>query len=166
MEKNFEADNAISKLKELAEDIKFCMFATNDVEHNLYGRPMTTIQVDEDGTIWFFTSDNTKVSAEAAGDEKVCLNYANPTTQSYLTVQGTASTVKDKSKMKELWNDFLKAYFPDGLDQPDLVLLKVTPQQAHYWDGDASRVVQLFSYLKSKVTGKTADLGDEGELKL
>jgi general stress protein 26 len=166
VEKNLQNKEALDKLKKLAEDIKFCMFATTDVGNNLYGRPMTTIQVDETGNIWFFTSDQTHVANEVSGGDKVCLNYAHPGTHSYLTVQGTGTMVKDRQKMEELWTDFLKAYFPDGLNQPDLVLLKVTPEQAHYWDGDASRVVQLFSYLKAKATGETADLGDEGELTL
>jgi len=166
MEKNLERGEALRKLKELAEDIKFCMFATSDANHYLYGRPMTTMQVEDNGTIWFFTSDRSKVAGDARGSEPVCLNYASPAKNNYLTVQGQVTLVKDKKKMEELWSPMLKAWFPDGLDSPDIALLRVEPEQAHYWDADASRVEVLFAMIKGAVTGKPDDTGDHGELKI
>ncbi|RYZ39916.1 MAG: pyridoxamine 5'-phosphate oxidase [Sphingobacteriales bacterium] len=166
MEKNLTREEALEKLKEIAEDIRFCMFATTDTSNFLYGRPMTTMQVDEQGDIWFFTSRESSAAQESSEQEKVCLNYANPASNNYLTVQGKASLVKDEVKMKELWNPTLKAWFPDGIDTPGIVLLRVSPEQAHYWDTDASRLQVLFSMVKSAVTGKRSDVGDHGELKL
>ena len=166
MEKNLQHQEAIQKMKELAEDVKFCMLATTDSTNNLYGRPMTTMQIEDDGTIWFFTSDHTKSAVKAKEDEKVCLNYAHPGKSTYLTVQGTSHLVKDKKKMEELWTPVLKAWFPNGLEEQDIALLKVTPEQAHYWDTDASKLVVLFSMMKSAITGTTGDTGNHGELNI
>lgn len=98
MEQNMASKEAVEKLKELAESVKFCMFATSDTDNALYGRPMTTMQVDDNGTIWFFTSDQQKVAQDAAGGDTVCLNYADPGKSTYMTVQGTATLVKDKAR--------------------------------------------------------------------
>jgi general stress protein 26 len=164
MEKNLDKLEAIKKMKELAEDVKFCMLATADSNNNLYGRPMTTMQVEDDGTIWFFTNNENDAAAKAKKDEKVCLNYADPSKTTYLTVQGTAELVVDKEKMKELWNPKLKAWFPDGLEDRNIALLKVIPRQAHYWDVDASKLVVLYAAVKASITGEMADIGEHGEL--
>lgn len=164
MEKNLQSQEAIQKMKKLADDVKYCMLATTDTDNSLYGRPMTTMQIEDDGTIWFFTSDHTSAASTAKQDEQVCLNYAHPGKNTYLTVQGTAHLVKDKKKMEELWTPVLKAWFPKGLDEPDIALLKITPEQAHYWDTDATKLVVLFSMLKSAVTGTPGDTGNHGQL--
>ena len=165
MEKNLDNKEAISKLKNLAEEIKICMLATSDTSNNLYGRPMTTMEVDDNGTIWFFTADNTKIAQQAAKQSEVCLNYAHPGKNSYLTVQGNAELVNDKEKMKQLWTPMLKTWFPDGVDDPSIALLKVTPTQAHYWDSDASRVSLLFAWVKANITGDGSGLeGKHGDL--
>jgi len=166
MEKNLSNSEALKKLKELAEKVRICMFATVDTTNNLYGRPMSTAKVSEDGTIWFFTNAEQKAAQKAAGDEKVCLNYADPGSTTYMTVQGTSTLVGDKAKMKELWSPILKAWFPDGLETPGIALIKVTPEQAHYWDVDAAKLKILFATVKSALIGETTDMGKSGELKI
>lgn len=166
MEKNLQNTEAVAKMKKLAEDVKMCMLATIDSSDNLYGRPMTTMQVEDDGTIWFFTSDHTDAAHKAKADDKVCLNYAHPGKSTYMTVQGSTALVKDKKKMEELWNPMLKAWFPKGLKSEDIALLKVTPEQAHYWDTDANKLVVLFAMAKAALTGETSDTGTHGELGL
>jgi len=167
MEKNLENKAALDKLKSLAEEIKICMLATSDTSNNLYGRPMTTMEIEDNGTIWFFTADNTQTAQQAAKQSEVCLNYAHPGRNAYLTVQGKAELVNDKEKMKQLWTPMLKIWFPDGVDDPSIALLKVTPTQAHYWDSDASRVSLLFSWIKANITGDGSGMeGKQGELRI
>lgn len=166
MEKDLRSQEAQNKLKELAESIRICMFATTDTTDDKYGRPMSTMQVDDDGAIWFFTKDNSKVSDDARKNEQVTLYYSHPGKNSYLTVQGSVELVKDRKKMEELYTPIIKGWFPEGLDDPNIVLLKVTPQQAHYWDADAAKLVVLFSMIQAAVTGKPSDLGKSGDLKI
>lgn len=104
MEKDLQDQAAIDKLKKIAEDVKFCMLATADTSNELYGRPMTTMQVEDNGTIWFFTSTRTNAAHKAKVEDNICLNYADPGKSTYLTVQGKTELVKDKKKMEELWN--------------------------------------------------------------
>jgi general stress protein 26 len=74
--------------------------------------------------------------------------------------------VRDKQKMKELWSPVVKAYFPNGLDDPNLALLRVKMSQAEYWDAPGGRMVQLFGAVKAMVTGKRAPMGENRKLKL
>ena len=74
--------------------------------------------------------------------------------------------IKDRAKMEELWSPILKAWFPEGLDDPHLCLLKVTAEQAEYWESPSGTVVQLLGFVKAIATGQEADWGDNEKLDL
>jgi general stress protein 26 len=165
MEKDLKDTEAIDKLKSLGEDIRFCMYTTygND---RIDSRPMTTLEIDDSGNAWFFTSRNTDIGKETNWEENVTLIYADPKNSSYMSVAGKASLVHDEQKKEELWNPMTKAWFPGGKDDPNLVVLKVTTEEAAYWDSNSSRMVVFFSMIKAAVTGTTPDGGDHGKLDL
>jgi general stress protein 26 len=74
--------------------------------------------------------------------------------------------VKDRAKIEELWNPVHQAWFPEGLDDPSLCLLKVSVEQAEYWEGTSSTLVQLFGMVKAIATGQEADYGENEKIKL
>jgi len=166
MEKNLHSQEALDKLKELIESVNICMYCSMEHGSDMASRPMGTAKVDDNGSIWFFTTDHSGAAENAAHAEEVCLNYAHITKNTYLCVMGDPELVFDKGKMKELWSPILKTWFPQGLDTPDIALVKVTPRSAHYWDSDASRLRLLFSFIKAQVTGKRPEGGEQGELHL
>lgn len=161
MEKNLDSAAALKKLKEITDSINICMFCTMEKGSDMASRPMGTAKTEEDGTIWFFSAEEHAVVQQSKGGTEVCLNYASTAKNTYMCVMGESEVVHDKTKMKELWSDILKTWFPDGLETPGIALIKVTPTAAHYWESDAARLKLAFSYLKAKVTGKPAE-GTEG----
>ena len=60
----------------------------------------------------------------------------------------------------EPWNPILKAWFPKGLDEPDIALLKVAVEQAEYRDTASSKMVQPAGFVKAVVTGRPPEPGD------
>lgn len=127
---------------------------------------MSTQQFEENGEIWFFTDDQSHKVDELAKDNRVNLSYAKPDDSTYVSVSGRGELLKDKAKMKELWNPILKAWFPDGLDDPHLALLKVEVEQAEYWETTAGKIVQLLGFVKSLATGQQADWGENQKIEL
>jgi len=81
-------------------------------------------------------------------------------------INGTADLVNDKARMKELWSAVMKAWFPLGLDDPDMTLIKVTPEEVNYWDSNSSKMIVLFNMLKAIVTGKEYAEGEHGTISL
>lgn len=156
---------SIEKLKGMLEDIDFCMLTTFSGGH-LRSRPMSTQEVDEKGDLWFFTSDKTHKVEEIEANNQVNVAYSQPNDNKYVSVSGTASVSKDRSKIEELWNPILKAWFPEGLDDPTLCLLKIEIEEAEYWESSNSKIVQLFGFVKALATGKSADGGDYGKINL
>ena len=150
MEQN---SDQIEKLGELIGDIKMAMLTTIDEDGSLRSRPMATSKAEFDGDLWFFTrATSTKVN-EIDKHVEVNLSYADPGKNSYVSVSGKGETLRDKAKAKELWNPILKAWFPDGLEDPELALLRVKVEKAEYWDSPSSKVVQLIGFVKAVTTG-------------
>jgi len=156
---------AIKKLQELTEDIDFCMLTTMDGGY-LRSRPMSTQQSELNGTLWFFTSDQTHKVEEIEKDNRVNCAYSAPGNDRYVSVSGRATLSKDCAKMEELWSEVLKAWFPDGLEQKDLALLKVEIEQAEYWDTPWGKIVQLLGFVKALATGQEFNPGENQKIKL
>ena len=157
---------AREKLNELIKDIDFTMMTTIDTNGILRSRPMSTQNSEITDALWFFTSDQTHKTDEIGKDNRVNLSYAAPDDNAYISVSGTAEIVHDKAKMEELWNPVLKAWFPKGLDDPHICLLKVNPEQAEYWDSSSSTLVQIVGFVKAMVTGQRADGGENEKVNL
>ncbi len=160
METKEQLTEAQEKLKGKLKDIKIAMLTTEEPDGDLRSRPMSTSEMDEDGCLWFFTNEFSPKVNEINQEHKVNLSYANPDDNTYVSVSGQAVLSTDKSKIKELWNPILKAWFPEGLDDPKLALLKITPRQAEYWDSTSSKVIQFYNIAKAIVTGERHNSGE------
>jgi len=158
-------EESIKKVNDLIKDVQIAMLTTID-GGVLRSRPMQTQEAEFNGDLWFFTSTDTHKTDEIEKDARVNVSYASPASNTYVSVSGTASLVSDKEKIEELWNPILKAWFPKGLDDPTLILLKVSVEQAEYWDSTSSTVVQVGGFVKALVTGERADGGDHGRVNL
>jgi general stress protein 26 len=156
---------SIEKLKGLLEGIDFCMLTTID-GGKLRSRPMSTQQFEFDGELWFFTRDNTHKIDEIEVDNRVNVAYSKPDDNTYVSVSGSGSLSKDRAKMEELWSPILKAWFPDGLEDPNICLLKVDVEEAEYWESTSSTLVQLAGFVKAIATGQEADYGDYGKINM
>jgi general stress protein 26 len=160
-----EQNQNIEKLIEMVKDARVCMLITIEKNaENLSGRPMSISKIDGDGTIWFFTKESSYKVDEIEESKKVSIAITNVSSNNYLMIHGSATLVKDKTKMKELWSSLLKAWFPLGLEDPDMVLIKVTPNEVNYWDGSSSKMVVLFNMLKAIATGKEFEQGEHGKI--
>jgi len=160
------ADNrneAVKKLNELIEGIDFCMLTTMDGGY-LRSRPMSTQKFEFNGDLWFFTSDDTHKMDEIKADNRVNVAYSKPDDNCYVSVSGSGEMVKDRAKIEELWSPILKAWFPEGLGDPHLCLLKVSVEQAEYWDAPSSKIIQLVGFVKALATGQEADYGENEKL--
>ncbi|HEX6901633.1 MAG TPA: pyridoxamine 5'-phosphate oxidase family protein [Thermoanaerobaculia bacterium] len=155
--------NDIEKIRDLIKGISFAMLTTVDEDGSLRSRPMQTQDTEFDGELWFFTGASSHKVDEVQRDRRVNLSYADPDDNRYVSLSGTAALVRDRAKMKELWKPVLKAWFPGGLEDPELALLRVKVEKAEYWDSPSSKMVQLAGFLKAIATGKRLEYAGENE---
>ena len=160
-----EQKEPLEKLRELLEGIDFTMMTTVS-GGKLHSRPMSTQELDDDGCVWFFSRDNTHKADEIAADDRVNCAYSDPDENRYVSVFGRAEVSHDRAKMEELWNPIHKAWFPDGLADPNICLIRVRVEEAEYWDAPSSTLVQLAGFAKALVTGQEADYGENKTLRM
>jgi protease I len=144
----------MARLGELLKDLGVAMLTTVDADGTLHSRPMVTQLGKADCTLWSFTAVDSGKSHEVAAESAVNLSYADPKSSRYVSVSGRAQVVRDRKKMEELWSPLVKAWFPKGLDDPDLGLLRVQIQGAEYWDAPAGKTVALLGIARSLLTGR------------
>ncbi|MCV3215525.1 pyridoxamine 5'-phosphate oxidase family protein [Plectonema radiosum NIES-515] len=162
-----DQNQKIEKLRELVKDIDFGMLTTIDDDGTLHSRPMSTNgEIESDGTLWFFTYAPSHKVDEIEHHEQVNVSFAAPNKQRYVSMSGTAQLVKDRKKIEQLWKPELKAWFPKGLDEPHIGLLKVNVQKAEYWDAPSNFVAHTIGLVKAIATGEKASSGENEKITL
>lgn len=157
------------RLWALIKDIRFAMFTTHDTNGHLHARPMTTQNrsIDEDHSLWFFMSRSGEPVAELQADPNVNVAYADPDQDAYVSVSGVAQLVDDRTRARQLWSTMNEAWFPNGVDDPDLALVRVDIVHADYWDVKANKLTQLYRMAKAAVTGHPPnDMGEHGHVRM
>ena len=157
----------LAKLRAMVKDIDFCMLTTVDEAGYLHSRPMSVNgEIDNDGDLWFFTYGSSHKVDEIGRTPQVNASFAKPEDYRFVSMSGTAELVRDRAKIEELWKPEFKIWFPDGVDTPDIALLKVNVEKAEYWDSPSSKIVQAFSFVKALVTGTEMQGGENKKLQL
>jgi general stress protein 26 len=161
METKPQSNKQLEKVRDLVGDIRIAMMTTVDEQGNLVSRPMAALQMDEDGTFWFFTKRSSpKVDQIDKNERHVNLSFVNVSDAEYVSISGTADELDDRAKVNELWNPQAKAWFPEGKDDPDLILLKVHTEMAEYWNASDSTMVRLFQQAAAAITGNPPKMGE------
>lgn len=148
----------VAKLARLIDGIQVCMFTTINPEGRLMSRPMAVQEVEFDGDLWFFTKLGGRKAEQIAHKPRV--NVSLSSRSSWVSIDGEAEIVRDVAKAKELWNAGIEAWFPDGPEDPEIVLVKVHADGAEYWDTPGAAVVSVLSFVKAKITGKPHHIDD------
>ena len=152
-----------ARLRELIERIRIGLLTTVDLDGSLHTRPIETLRCDADGTLWFFTDHQSPKAHELAHDMRVSVGYSEPARNTYAVVTGHASILRDRTLAAELWEFAQRAWYPKGLDDESLSILRVTFERAEYWErgGKASCVLAA---LRATVTGRQAVVGRDQKL--
>lgn len=164
--KNLISKEAVAKLKEMAEDIKMCMFFTELSVRPIPTRPMGVQEVDDHGNLWFLSSKSSNKNFEINHDNEVQLVFAKNSDAHYLSVFGKAYIYTDRGHVEDIWTPTAKAWFEEGKDDPDATVIKVEPTDAYYWDTKYGKLVTLLKIGMGAITGNVDEGGVEGRLKV
>ncbi len=155
-----ESYNDRQKVWEMIKDVRIALLVTS-ADEGLRGRPMAAMNKDFDGELWFASRKDTPKLAEIKDEAHVLLAYSEPKNQNYVSVAGTARIVRDAAKVKALWSEPMRVWFPKGPEDPDIALICVTVTSAEYWDAPSSAWVYGLGYAKARLTGEAPrDVGE------
>lgn len=159
-------NEAVIKLKELAEKARNCIFSTNVANFPHTSRPMALQEVDDQGKLWFISSKESNKNSEIEKDNRVTLYFQNNGAYEFLVVSGRAAIHTDKSIIEKYWTPFANAWF-DGKDDPRVTVISVDPIDSDYWDTKDGKIISFIKMSFNAITGsKSDDAGVEGKLKI
>jgi len=149
-------DDTTTRLWKIIKGTRFAMLTHRHGSGRLHSQPLTTQnkELGADSTLYFFIARDGDVAAHAAGDAHVNVAYANVDDDDYVSISGRASISEDAALKKALFGTQVKAWFPGGLEDPNLALLAVRIEEAEFWEAKDSKLVQLVKMATSAVTGK------------
>ncbi|HYD33171.1 MAG TPA: pyridoxamine 5'-phosphate oxidase family protein [Methylophilaceae bacterium] len=135
------------------------MFTTKDEHGHLVSHPMTNQQIDQEGVLWFFASDQSHIAHNISLNPEVNVSFVRHDESLYVSVSGHAEETKDRAMIRQMWSPELISWFPQGDDDPHLSLIKVTVHAAEYWDAESNKMLQLFKLAKALVVGNAPQAG-------
>lgn len=165
-EKKLADEEALDKFRNLANEVGTCMFTTLDNDLNVMSRPMWTADIDDEGNAWFFTNEFSEKIQEVSKDNIVNLIYSHPVKNIYVNVKGTCMVVIDRKKMEKLWKPSMKKWFPEGLNDAKICLVKVSTGSAYYWNTNSSKMAVFFQSIKAIAKGARYKEEETGKLNL
>ena len=155
----------LRKLGELIEDIEVAMLTTHAADGSMVSRPIQTLQFDPSGDLYFFTAADSGKVEELIAHPDVNLSYAHPSKQRYISVRGHASVERDRAKIRELWSPLQKPFFPQGKDDPRIVVLRIQVRDAAYWESAGNFIVRAIDFARAYLSEEATDLGRHGVLR-
>ena len=160
---DLKGEEAIRKLRELIGRAQNCFFCTGGAAGNST-RPMNVRQVDDAGTLWFLSASDSRQNLELARDPVVNLYFQGSPHSDFLHLVGRAAITRDKAKIKELWEPILATWFTEGIDDPRITVIRVTPTEGYYWDTKHGNLVAGIKMMMGAALGKTLDDSIEGRI--
>lgn len=124
---------------------------------------MEVARVDENGDLWFFTGDDTAKVREIESDPRVQVICQNGRA-SFVALGGRATLIRhDRALIRELWKPSFKVWFPGGVEDPNIVLIRVTGERGEYWDHTGVKGLKyICQSIKAVVQGTSPEI-KEGE---
>jgi general stress protein 26 len=155
------------KFTSLLREFETAMFVTHDPAGKIHSRPMSLICPEGSEDVWFITGLQAELVDEVKRDPNVNLSCQNK--KCHLAIEGTAELVHDRARIRELWSKPLDLWFPSGPTDPNVVAVRVRPDNAEFWDERGLNGVRFaVRAVKAFATGERIQQDDKehGHLKL
>jgi general stress protein 26 len=150
-------EETVDRAWQLIGDISICMLVTRS-GNDLRARPMASTADRDENAIYCLTDVRKEKDDEIEADPSVCLAFADTKGQKYVSVTGVGTVSDDREKIAELWSPAAKAWWSSP-DDPNIRVLRVTPETAEYWDSPGS-IAAYASMAIAAVTGSRPSVGD------
>lgn len=160
MKTHEQIDARLAPLADKLSGMRVGMLVLNEKGNGLCSRPMTALEMDPSGAIWFMASRKTTAPILGAGPQSTNLAFADGDDSDYVSIAGEALMVDDMARKKQLWSPACRPWFK-GVDDPDLTLIQVVPRHVEIWDGPDNAVSRVLAMAASVVAGKEVGMGEK-----
>jgi general stress protein 26 len=156
------APGDFEKVAGLIRAIQVALLTTVDEAGRFHARPLQTLRIGPQRTLWFFTDWHSLKAAELHKDWRVGLTYANARAHTYVAISGIGVLVRDAEQARALWTIEQRAFYPEGPEDPRLAILRVTVEFAEYWIAPG-RSSYLMAAAHAAMTGEPVQILGENK---
>lgn len=129
------------------------MVTTRSENGMMHARPMAVAEVDAVGEVWFVTAEDAEKLDEIDSDDRTVVTGQGKGI--YVSLTGRLDVIHDRERIRALWKDAWKPWFPGGKDDPDIVLLRLRPEIGEYWDQRGTKGIRYaFEAARALVNGE------------
>lgn len=153
-----QTNDAMNHLAEQLEKHRVAMLTVAEPGTGLASRPMTPLEMDGHGDIWFMASKKSLGGWAGGPGREVNLAFVDAADGDFVSVAGHAVLVDDAARKRELWTVAARPWF-SGPEDADLTLVRVEPQLAEIWDAPDSAVTRSLAMAASVAAGREIGLG-------
>lgn len=157
-------------LWKLVKEIRFAMITHRHPDGALHACPMTMANkegMDEHVNFYFLVSKEHDLARCLGNDGHIQISFADPDEDTYVSVSSTAHLSEDRPLKEKLWSPAAQAWFPGGVEDPNLAVLVAPVASAEYWNVKENKLVQLFKMAKAAVTGdQPSGMGEHKTIQL
>lgn len=154
----------IQQLFDILDETHAVMTGLDKTGHSM--QPMAP-QIDKDRRgIWFFTKRDSEMGAAAAGQPssraRICV--ISPDHDYHACISGTMSEEGDNALIDQFWSPAVSAWFEDGKEDTNLMLLRFDASEADVWASSGSGVKFAWEIAKANLTDDTPDVGETAHI--
>lgn len=117
--------------KALKSDM-FVMLGVDGVDDGR-AQPMTAQLHEDDGFIYFFTTKDNGLVENMHQNRRAIATFVSKGHDLFATLNGSLEEDQNRTKIDKLWNPHVAAWYPQGKDDPNLLLIRLDPESAQIW---------------------------------
>ena len=161
------AREAAGRLRSLIGDRPVAMVTATDRRFMPASRPLLTLQLDDDGVLWFFVPSDGSLALDIETNPRVSATYSDPGHGVYVSVSGYGRLIYDPDRIFALWDSRVEPWFTEGPLDPKLAMLRIDIDYAEYWDERSRKRIRLFALAHAALRGEARiPAAEHGRLKL
>ncbi len=134
---------AVKQMRDAANSAIICMLITTDAENKRTNRPMAATRIDDEGNCWFFASKSSGKIKDISINNKIQLVFANSDTDEYMEIHGSGMVICDKEELQRNWSPMVNEWFPRGIEDAEVCLVKAEITSVFYWDVATQEIKRL-----------------------
>ncbi|AKU95130.1 pyridoxamine 5'-phosphate oxidase-related FMN-binding [Labilithrix luteola] len=130
---------------------KYCVLATRSVE-GIGARVLQPFPPDDDFGVWLGTSPTSRKTEQLRADSTATLVYEDDGKAACVVLMGNVRIVDARAERVRRFMPSWWAFFPDGPEGDDFVLLRFEPHRIEVWDAARHITPEPFGLRSARLT--------------
>ncbi len=140
-------------------------FLNTQFEDGVITRPMIARFDEADRTAMYFISGGEGSQVDAMlNDKMVSVSMSDKSQKIYIVIKGKCTLTKSKAKIKLFWNSMTDLWFPKGLENSDVSLIKMDFDTLECWDSSGNLIIKAIDMLVAKINKRPPEFGTKSTI--